>query len=280
MSKKLYCLSVFCFGLFLLNNLNAQADTTKEPTAPQTKQEQADTPNRSSADSLDLQTATDQQQTEEEDSVFEEEYAPFSEEPRTVRPFTRIHVTGNYRVHIKQGDKHTVAIEHGTLRNPIYHAAGKTLRIGMSTPFDHFSRGTVYVTMPNLESLKVSGSNYVQSDGTIKVECLEIKGTGASKINLELDADCIELNHSGAVTTILSGNTKVLECRQTGASKLRAADLEAERVEIQITGAGSAHVQVNNVLEVVGSGVCKVRYKGAPEMISKRLAGPCRVIKM
>lgn len=275
MSKKLYYLSVLCIGLFLFNNLNAQTETPQESTVPQTKQEQTDSPENATSDEpLNQETTSDQEQADNE------EYIPFSEEPRTVKQFSRIHVSGNYRVYIRQGDKHSVEIEHGAFKNPIYRVSGQTLKIGMSIPFDHFSRGTVYVTTPTLEAIKVSGSNIVKSEGTITTECLEIKGSGASKIVLDVDAGCIELDHSGAVTTFLSGQTKKLECRQTGASKLRAADLEAERVEILITGAGSAHVNVNDALEVVGSGVCKVRYLGEPEMISKRLSGPCRVSKM
>jgi|GEM_PF-4713294 len=269
MSKQLcYFLSVFFLGLLLSGSVNAQSETPNDTPAPQTKTEQSDTP--PTPDSLDLETT--QQQTTENETTDK----PKS---KSVKPFDRIYVSGNYRVEIKQGDEHSVEAQGGHFHLGVYRISGNILKIG-SAPYRNIARITVYVTTPSLEVLKVTGGNYVTSDGPLTVDCLDIKGAGASKIDLEVIADCIELEHSGAVTTILSGSTNKLECEQTGASKLRAAELVAERVELCITGVGSAHVNVNHSLEVVGSGVCKIRYEGEPEMITKRLNGPCKIVKM
>ena len=91
-----------------------------------------------------------------------------------------------------------------------------------------FGRVTIYVTVPELESIAVSGSGDVRSEGRIKSDNLEARVSGSGGIELEVEAEEMESRISGSGQIALSGNTGSSNISISGSGRLRAEDLKAK----------------------------------------------------
>ena len=104
----------------------------------------------------------------------------------------------------------------------------------------------IVITSPSL--------NQVELSGAVKFTASQLSGT------------TFALETSGATKVTLSGKVNRLLASLTGASKLMAADLPADTVEMSVTGAGKADVTASNVLRAAITGAGKVTYGGNPKV--------------
>ena len=77
----------------------------------------------------------------------------------------------------------------------------------------------------------------------------------------------VDLN--GASELKINGHTESLEAEVSSAAKLRAFDLIADQVDIDVSSAGLAEVNANNKLMAEASSAGRVVYKGEPEVSSE-----------
>lgn len=102
---------------------------------------------------------------------------------------------------------------------------------------------------------------------------------GAVKLNASnLSGTEFYLEANGATGTTLSGNVNAMSGEMNGASKLDAERLTTRAMELEISGAGRADVNVTDALKVDISGAGKVTYAGNPQ-ISKSISGAGSVRK-
>lgn len=86
------------------------------------------------------------------------------------------------------------------------------------------------------------------------------------------------LEANGATRATLSGQVNAMSGELNGASRLDAKSLETRAMELSISGAGRADVDVTEALKVSISGAGKVTYSGNPA-ISKDISGAGSVQK-
>jgi hypothetical protein len=102
---------------------------------------------------------------------------------------------------------------------------------------------------------------------------------GAVKLNASnLSGSEFYLEANGATGTTLSGSVNAMSGEMNGASKLEAEDLQTRAMELAISGAGRADVNVSEALKVEISGAGKVTYAGDPQ-IAKEINGAGSVRK-
>jgi len=134
----------------------------------------------------------------------------------------------------------------------------------------------VRVTTPELREARLSGAGRLSSEGSLKLEDLDLRLSGAGQVALELTARRVEVRLSGAGAVELSGTAEELEIRLSGAGAVRAERLQARRVRIRASGAGECRVQAAETLEVEVSGAGSVRYRGNPR-VESRITGVGRL---
>jgi len=135
----------------------------------------------------------------------------------------------------------------------------------------------VFITMPEIQYLAVSGSGLIRGENTFELNDLETKITGSGDIDLSLEADQIESKISGSGKLFLEGTATNHTLKINGSGDLRAFDLEAEDTSIEINGSGDAEVRVNDDLDVDIAGSGDVLYKGEPS-ISVKITGSGEII--
>ncbi len=132
---------------------------------------------------------------------------------------------------------------------------------------------TINILVEELTYIKVSHSAIVESYDTLFVEdYLSLKCIDSGKIKLLVAAKGVSADIDGAGMIALSGNTSKLNAAIDGSGNIRAGNLIANDVEVDIGGSGFAEVNAATALDVKISGSGNVLYSG-DAVVTERISG-------
>lgn len=129
---------------------------------------------------------------------------------------------------------------------------------------------TVFITLPELEELALSGSGSIKSAGKFSaLKDVEIAMSGSGDIEFDYEAKSTDLRLSGSGEIDLSGASKSLSIAISGSGDVTTKDLVTEDCSVHISGSGDASVQANKNLDIHISGSGDVTYAGSASVVSK-----------
>lgn len=186
-------------------------------------------------------------------------------ETRNVSAFTGIEVGGAFNVFIKQGETIEVKVETDAKlqEKVVTEVSGNILQIsskGLRNP----EKLNIYITMPIFNMLDASGASTVKSDGLLKGEKLELEASGASNVTLAIDYQDLNTEISGAADVKLNGRAANHKSNVSGAGSLKSYELETDTLDIEVSGAGDARVDVKKLATTDISGAGSLKYKNTP----------------
>ena len=198
--------------------------------------------------------------------------------------FEEISVAGWFEVLITQSKDYDVSFvgEQKLLDNIKVSQNGGRLVIDMDSDFSIFPKKNenekinVYVSMPQIEHLLVSGTSLVYLKN-FETDDISIDLAGASRCKAILQAEDMEIDMSGAAKLELKGMAENMSIDMSGATKLNAFDLKTKTVAADLSGASSAEVFVNESLEAEASGASSLAYKGNVKNIDIDKSGAASV---
>lgn len=199
-------------------------------------------------------------------------------EERKLSSFTEISMRVPGKLYLTQGNVQKVEInaKSATLNEIITEINGRQLVIRFATrnllsrTFDP-GKIEIYVTIPEVSGLSLSGSGDIIAEGEIKALIVDFSLSGSGNLILNhLNCDRIKSAISGSGNIILSGDKKASEFNGviSGSGNIKAGDLEAENVNVTISGSGNCTIRSNGNIKVkiVGSG--NLYYSGNPDIDS------------
>jgi len=206
-----------------------------------------------------------------------------TKQDRQVADFTGIEVSGAFTVYLRMGDKCalTVIAKDDVLKKVKTQVYSGTLNIEMDQDWwdSNNDKVELYITVTTLRHIDLSGACVLKSKNTLRGTSLELDASGASKLELALQYNLLEASFSGATNVTLSGICTKVNIETSGASAIYGADLQAENMNLEVSGASKAEVNVAKQLAVEASGASKVRYKGNPS-ITQDVSGASSVQKL
>lgn len=181
-------------------------------------------------------------------------------EARSPGSFDAVQVSGVIQLELTLGSAHGVELSGDDNLLPLVETSieGGTLVIKTTRPVDPELPLLARVTAPDVR--KVSGS------GATK---LHVSGVNNAELELEL---------SGAGHIEAQGATKKVRIEISGAGDADATKLSAERVDVDVSGAGKVAVAEPKELDVDISGAGHVSYAGSPA-ITQSISGAGRLVK-
>jgi hypothetical protein len=191
---------------------------------------------------------------------------------REVSAFTEISLRVGANVHLKMGNSQFVEVkgDEATLAKLITEVSNRALVIKYPADswFSNWKPGRVdiYVTIPQIDGLTISGSGSIVSEDKIESRILNLLISGSGDIKLsELKSEKVIASLSGSGNVHLSGS-KAAEFKATisGSGNVKAIDFPAANVDVKISGSGNCWVNAekNLVARLAGSG--NIIYRGAP----------------
>ena len=134
---------------------------------------------------------------------------------------------------------------------------------------------TVYITMPELAGLSVSGSGRAEIKDPSKSEDLSLSVSGSGKINTtDITTSSINCSISGSGDIVIGGNGSATKAdiAISGSGNYSGEPLKIGSAQISISGSGNCTCNVTESLRGSVSGSGNVNYTGNPK-IDARVSG-------
>lgn len=205
-------------------------------------------------------------------------------EEHKVGSFSELFLDGVCNIYIDQGSEEKVVVEADeNLHEYIYvDHSGDRLDIDMKSRINIRSRNklNIYVTVKDLQRLRIMGVGNVKTDGSLKLDDLKIKVTGVGNVELDVEANTLdaEINSVGNIT--LAGEINEAEISNKGVGRLDAYDLRLNKLDLNVSGVGKTEVYVEKEIAVRSTGVGNVHVRGDAVITELHSSGVGKVKKM
>ena len=210
--------------------------------------------------------------------------------------FTRVEVGHAFEVEITQSGSYSVSItaDDNLFEYIQVSKSGETLKMGLKSPYGYQSVTLrAKITMPELHGLDLSGATRGTAQGFSSSHdfVLELSGassldmvdmsagdikfdlSGASVVTGSISAVDAQFDLSGASRVELEGSANNMLITSSGASHLELADFPVRKVDINLSGASEASVNLCVKLDVDLSGGSNLRYIGEPILGDLNISG-------
>ena len=131
----------------------------------------------------------------------------------------------------------------------------------------------VVLSVDDLVKISVYGESTIKTVGKYKGENLVINVAGAVHLDAELELETLDIDLAGAGNLDLRGSAVKFSLECAGAGTIKAYDLKAEHVKLEIAGVCNVQVYAAESIDAEIAGMGTIRYKGNPENISFEKAG-------
>jgi hypothetical protein len=250
-----------------------------------------------------------------------------SRETRKVESFTKVAFRFPGKLYLKQGSPQKLELEGSkdVLAELETRVDGNRLIIGREGKWFDWNwtdndKITVYITVPNIDAVSVSGSGDIIGQGKITTDDLDLNVSGSGSLTLDVDAtgdveadvsgsgaidlkgtcrsfdsdvsgsgeveltinitESADFGVSGSGKINASGSAESVKTSISGSGKVLAADLQTNRCEVKISGSGDVEISVKNELDATISGSGSVSYRGNPTKVNSHSSGSGKVRKL
>ena len=194
---------------------------------------------------------------------------------------TSIEASSVYDIEVTQGNSGTVKVVYDEFfkdRLMVNYINGKLNLEVASTKMRNNNRNIegikVYLQMPTIEGLDLSGASSLKAMGSFKTDELDVELSGASSISgLVISGNDLSLDCSGASTLNLKGDFKTIEAEISGASEI-VLNSNSTVFEGEFSGASTVKVYGDHKnTDVVCSGASNLTLEGKTDYIKSVTTG-------
>ncbi len=197
-------------------------------------------------------------------------------ETRNLNSFSKIDISGGYRVIIKQdsaASSVTLTADDNLMQYIKTDLDGNELKIHSAHRICGSGQYVITIRLKDLSYFKASGAIEVTSDGKITAKDIEFNLAGATKVTLSLNADNVNTHCSGLTELDLTGQAKSHNVEMSGSGTINAFDFVTGAYSIQSSGMSHCRINVLNELNVNSSGVSEIQYRGNPANVNDNKSG-------
>lgn len=182
--------------------------------------------------------------------------------------FDGIKLAMDARVEITQGDTLSVTVEgkSDVIDELSLQVRNGTWTIDTRDCMRNVGDLTIFVTMPNVHRLAISGSGTIYSTNTLNGNDVDLDISGSGEMDVALNVDDVEVFISGSGKIQAEGTADELDVSISGSGDFYAFGLASNRADVRISGSGDVEVRVEQFLKVRISGSGNVYYKGEPDL--------------
>lgn len=189
-----------------------------------------------------------------------------------ISAFSGLSLSISADVYLKQGSSQSVKIEaqQNIIDNLKKEVKNGVWKIGFDKNVRNHEKVKIWVTVPSISELGVSGSGSIFGEGKFSnLGNLAVSISGSGNIKFEADSKNVEASISGSGNINLAGSTGASNIRISGSGNINAFDLAAQSCDVKISGSGDSSVNASESLDVAIAGSGDVFYKGRPSVHSK-----------
>lgn len=185
----------------------------------------------------------------------------------TTESFSKIEISGAFTVFFRQGPSYEAVAYAEDFEDLDWSVSNDEFSLEVDHALWNTINGDdfrIYITAPNLSSIELNGAIDFKGKNLFDGDKLSVTINGASSFSLDADVASFHLEANGGTDISLNGRSRYAEIELTGASDLEAFKFEVNRMDLELSGAASARINVIDELDVEASGACEITYKGEP----------------
>ncbi len=193
--------------------------------------------------------------------------------------FNKIELYFPAEVIVRQGTVKDIEIvaESNLINYVISRVSGTTLVLDDNGRLRGINNVKIYIQVPDINAIYVSGSGKVISDNKIFSKNMRLKLSGSGLIDVALDVtNNLEANLNGSGLIFIEGDTYNGIYDVSGSGKIQSFDMHADNTDVAITGSGICETTALSKLDVSISGSGLVYFRGKPR-ISKYISGSGKI---
>jgi hypothetical protein len=203
-------------------------------------------------------------------------------ENRKAEGFTKLDISGNFKVHLKQDSSSLISItaDDNLLKYISTSVDGGELHIKTKKNFCGDDSVVINIGIRKLDEINSSSTASITSVGKLNLGNVKFGLSGITKINLDLNAADIVTESSGMSELNLVGQASSHRIESSGVSKINAFDFVVSEYEINTSGVSNCKINVLKKLEVHSSGASDIQYKGSPSTVDNDKTGASKITKV
>lgn len=202
-------------------------------------------------------------------------------ESRPASTFNKVRSSGDFDVQITKGDEFEVLVtaEENILPYIETTVSNSTLLIDIKGMHNVRNRlpMNVFITLPDLESVKQSGSGSIVTDHFSGAK-MELALSGSGSVSTSVDVNYIEANISGSGWMIITGDANESDFSISGSGNIDSSELTVENCSANISGSGNMQVDAVKTIKAKISGSGNIYYTGNP-VTELNISGSGKVIR-
>ncbi|MEP7265634.1 MAG: DUF2807 domain-containing protein [Bacteroidota bacterium] len=188
-------------------------------------------------------------------------------ETRQLEDFNKIIISGNSKVYLTQAATQEVRVETKNKLNEVQtNVSDHTLHIDGKP-------SSIYINIPELEEVTISGYGEIHSKTFFKIETLHLEISGNGKIILPVEVNNLNIDITGFGKLRLSGTANSVQLSVSGNGTIDAEKLKSVNSDIDISGVAKVSIDVTENLNMNVSGVGSVYYVNEPKSITRNVSG-------
>lgn len=179
--------------------------------------------------------------------------------------FTEVASSEGLEVFVTQGPNFDISVEAD---ENIIDLIGTDIKNGKLKihSIENIGRATkkVYVTMPNITSLKASSGAHLTTENKIQSDKLEVDASSGAIINATVVVTNMEIDASSGANISLEGSAKEVYVDASSGANIRAKDLSTLVANADASSGANISIDVTDNLTAEASSGGNISYKGDP----------------
>jgi hypothetical protein len=200
---------------------------------------------------------------------------------RPVSGFDKVKSSGEFDVHIINGDKFEVIINAEENIIPYIETSVSENTLLIDIPGLHSVRNripmTVNVTLPTLTGIKQSGSGNITTD-FFTCDKVDLYISGSGSISAIVDANIVDATISGSGWIKIAGDSNQSNLAISGSGNIDSYNLLVNNCNANISGSGNMQIKAVNSVYAKISGSGNIYYTGNPG-VDVSISGSGKVIR-
>lgn len=215
-----------------------------------------------------------------------------------LKDFNSIEISDSFQFEIKQSSSCSfiASCRENIVPYLDIFVSGKTLVIQLKPGFHTNGDLNVTVTLPEIESINLSGASKGSARGFISSKALKLRISGASQFDADLETGDTQIDISGLSQVTGNLKTQLINLKVSGASRCELKgsggdgfleisgasesllrDFQLLNVNIDVSGASTAVIRTDGVLNLNVSGASTLEYYGKPSLHQVNVTGASKI---
>lgn len=189
---------------------------------------------------------------------------------RPVEPFNELKAERGLHVFVEQGDEYKCVVEADENLQDIIvtKVDGNTLKITSRENIKEAEEKNIYVSLVDINSIKVSSAAVLEGQTIIASESLHISSSSAASVTLDINSEEISADASSAGNLKISGKCINFYGEASSAGVIKAKSLTTQHSKITASSAGSVGVFAYETIKLSASSGGNISYWGNARVLS------------